>query len=522
MTAPCLDQIERLPAMLADRHLWPECMTILRRACAAEEAGEVDRQVLVNRAEALTAGDFLTQVLLLSFLFALTRNPAYAARLLRTVVDAKPEPALARFFYWQFDSIAFRMPDVFGIAEQVVLAKFYRRMVDEWRGRLRVDVPWMRVRARTRGNVVVAAVQMLGVGHAPTHQTLETCRTLQRDFGKRVLLVNTAEMPRAMPLPWFGAFAANIEESLTGLTEVRHNGEVFAFRQYAGGTESDDDMTGCIRTVAAWKPEFVFTVGGPCVAADLCAGFTTVVTLPMGAGVPISAGTLFVALGAPDERQRRLRLALQVPDQRATSLPQCAFDLPVRSAKLHRETLGIPRDAFVLVVAGNRLDDDVTAEFAAALAALLENVPRTFAVFVGPFPRYGTLAAGRAALRDRTRAIGFQTDLLAVYEVGDAFLNPPRLGGGSSVAFALAMGLPVLTLAGGDAAPVAGAAFVFPSFDAIQAEVRRLTEDAAYRERKQGQARSRWNEISDRKRMMATLLGWIEPRLSLRARGNGK
>jgi glycosyltransferase involved in cell wall biosynthesis len=380
-----------------------------------------------------------------------------------------------------------------------------------------MDLHWMPPEERCGGHVVVAAVQMLNVAHAPTHQTLETCRTLQRDLGKRVLLVNTAEMPRAMPLPYYGAIGANFAESLTGLAEVAYKGEVFAFRQFAGGMKTDEELTDCLRTVAAWKPEFVFTIGGPSVAADLCAGYTTVVTLPMAAGFPVSAGTLFVALGVPDEKQRRLQQALQVPNERVTFLSQGAFDLPPRSATLHRAALGIPDGAFVLVVAGNRLDDDITGEFAAALAGLLETAPRAFAVFVGPFQDHDQLASSEPDLRDRTRAIGFQTDLLAAYEIGDAFLNPPRLGGGSSAAFALAVGLPVLTLAQGDVAAVVGEAFVFPSFAAIEAEVRRLMADAAYREMRQAQARSRWDEISDRKRMMGALLGWIEERLSLRA-----
>ncbi|MGA3023315.1 MAG: hypothetical protein ABSF98_00960 [Bryobacteraceae bacterium] len=485
-------------------------MAILNRAQAAEQAGAIPRQALVDRVEALAADGFHSQVLMLSFLFAVTRSRAYARQLLNTVVRTGLDPPLARFFYWQFDSIAFRFPETFGDAEQIMLAEFYRRLVGQWRGRLRMDLHWMPPAERCGGHVVVAAVQMLNVAHAPTHQTLETCRTLQRDLGKRVLLVNTAEMPRAMPLPYYGALGANFAEPLTGLAEVAYKGEVFAFRQFAGGMKTDEELTDCLRTVAAWKPEFVFTIGGPSVAADLCAGFTTVVTLPMAAGFPVSAGTLFVALGVPDEKQRRLQQALQVPDERVTFHAQGTFDLPPRSATLQRAALEIPDDAFVLVVAGNRLDDDVTGEFATAVAGLLETAPRAFAVLVGPF-------AGQASLSRRTRAIGFQTDLLAVYEIGDAFLNPPRLGGGSSAAFALAMGLPVLTLAEGDVAAVAGEAFVFPSFAAIEAEVRRLMADTTYRESRRAQARSRWNEISDRQRMMAALLGWIEPRLPLRA-----
>lgn len=516
MNARLFAEIGYIPARMADPLQWAECLAVLRRADKAlESSKDGEREELVHYVEALRGSGFHTQVLLLSFLFGFTRDPVWARRLLDAVEFVHLPLAVAKFLYWQLDATAFRFPGVYDDAARVRIAGFYQRVVQVARAILPDHRRWIPPEARTAGNIVVTAVQMIGVAHAPTHQVLENCRTLQRYFWKRVLLVNTAEIPQAMPIPFYNAFAANSEPGLAGHTSIRYRDEVLAFRQFDGGMNTADEVAAYVDLVAAWNPSFILTLGGPSVAADFCADFTTVATMPMACELPVSRGTLYLVPGAPNQRARWFQNALGIADERVIFTP-FAYDLPARSRSLTRAAMGIPDDAFAIAVVGNRLDDDVSANFVEALAGMLGRVPRTFAVFIGEFPRYSEIAGTNRVIRERSCTAGFQKDLLAVYEVCDAFLNPPRLGGGSSAAFALAMGLPVLTLAGGDVSGVVCDEFRFASYEAMREELRRYVADAAFRQQRKGLARSRFRELSDRTAAVGHLLNEIGARLSLR------
>ena len=104
-----------------------------------------------------------------------------------------------------------------------------------------------------------------------------------------------------------------------------------------------------------------------------------------------------------------------------------------------------------------------------------------------------------------------------MYQHCDAYLNPPRYGGGSSAAFALAMGVPVLTLATGDVANIAGPRFVFASFDEIKAFVGRAATDLDHRREWSATAKARFDAIADREGMLRQIVDGVAARAELRA-----
>jgi len=70
----------------------------------------------------------------------------------------------------------------------------------------------------------------------------ETCRSLQRDLGKEVLLINTAEMPRVSPLPFYGAFVANYEQQYSPAQRFKYEGETF------NSGSSRADLSGTVKS----------------------------------------------------------------------------------------------------------------------------------------------------------------------------------------------------------------------------------------------------------------------------------
>jgi glycosyltransferase involved in cell wall biosynthesis len=249
------------------------------------------------------------------------------------------------------------------------------------------------------------------------------------------------------------------------------------------------------------KPSFVFSLGHSNVAADLCAEFLTVTTMPFGTNLPHARSNLFVLPRRRRPDDAAFMAQWGIGDDQIIEA-EYTFRLPERTATLTRGDLGLPEDAYVIAIVGNRLDEEITDAVAAELAALLAAVPRAFLAFMGTFPSYARLAQRDAVFATRSAFLGHQKDVPAAYECCDAYWNPPRWGGGSSAAFALAMGLPVLTRATGDVANIAGERFVFGSADEILRFVAAAAGGPGHRGEWSAWAKARFEAISDRDGML--------------------
>ena len=93
----------------------------------------------------------------------------------------------------------------------------------------------------------------------------------------------------------------------------------------------------------------------------------------------------------------------------------------------------------------------------------------------------GTMpAALSASPGGRIRALPTRDDLPAVLRCSDIYVNPPRMGGGFSVAEAMGEGLAVATLGGSDGGDKVGA-LAFPDLDGYLRGLEALTASAEAR-----------------------------------------
>ena len=450
------------------------------------------------------------RVLFLSFLFAVTRDAGYL-----TAIDAtlskRPFTLQERyFFYWQLVTRHGEQP---GGPDAAAL---YKSLLQEARSLPGVGGRWIPPRHRDPNAVIVLTTQLLGPQHAPTAECIDYCLMLQ-DLGKTVLLVNTAVMPWARPLPYYDAVRFNYLDSYSRVGKLNINERSIDFYQCRQPMPNAAEAAAIVRTVRERRPALVISMGHSNLAADLCAQVVTVATMAFVAQVARARSSLYLLprpLGDGDrDHMRRWEIDPgQVVEIAAT------FRLPPRTKTFARRDLGLPEDAYVIAIVGNRLDDEITDTAAAELKRLLEQLPEAFVAFAGTFPGYARFTERDPIFAARTAFLGFQNDMLAVYDCCNAYWNPPRYGGGSSAAYALASGVPVLTLDGGDVALAAGRRFVFPSFDAMRAFVVRNARDAEHRRTWQAAARDRFSEMSDREGMMQRLLQDVAAKAEVRAR----
>ncbi len=116
--------------------------------------------------------------------------------------------------------------------------------------------------------------------------------------------------------------------------------------------------------------------------------------------------------------------------------------------QLTRAQLRLPEDAVIWVTAGFRLEQEVADPWAARMIAALAAHPGALWLLGGGDGQVPKSL--QQAPPGRVCALATRPDMAAVLSLCDIYVNPPRMGGGFSVAEAMAGRLPVLAFAGSD------------------------------------------------------------------------
>lgn len=118
-----------------------------------------------------------------------------------------------------------------------------------------------------------------------------------------------------------------------------------------------------------------------------------------------------------------------------------------RQTNIQRSDLGISNDAVLWISVGARLNKEISANWASDILKLLARYPNVHWLLVGVNTLPGVLNAENS---QRIHALGYRTDVIDLLDMADIYLNPPRIGGGFSVAEAMAQGLAVVSFANSD------------------------------------------------------------------------
>ena len=165
-----------------------------------------------------------------------------------------------------------------------------------------------------------------------------------------------------------------------------------------------------------------------------------------------------------------------------------------KASQLTRAALGLDDRAVVWITAGFRLKREIEGVWASQMLQLMSRHPKVVWLLVGGA---GELPqALQQAAPGRVRALATRDDLPGVFRCCDIYVNPPRMGGGFSVAEAMAEALPVTAFANSDGGDKLGE-LALPDLDAYLARLAALSQDPELR-RSMGQAlRQRFDERLD-------------------------
>jgi glycosyltransferase involved in cell wall biosynthesis len=202
-----------------------------------------------------------------------------------------------------------------------------------------------------------------------------------------------------------------------------------------------------IETIAGFDPDLVFFIGLNSPLMATLYQSRPVLGLCVHAVPPMAPVDVWLAATQSLAEQSSQVWGSAMPAAWAYYHPYRISLKPIHRA-LSRADLEVTADHIVLVSVGSRLKEEISGEWAAQMSELLQQHPAAVWVLVGGV---GVLPEALAQLpAEKIRLLPHHADVRSVYRCCDVYVNPPRLGGGFSVAEAMAEGLPVVTFADSD------------------------------------------------------------------------
>lgn len=434
---------------------------------------------------------------LLSFLLKATDNLTIFKTILQyCLVDDEISKEQKFFLYYQLLQYRFVHPHVGDNEVEQLFDQLYTHIFEGYCKSLCIEKKIVPVDKRDNEAIVVLSSQVLEPEHGPTKTLFDRCCVLKNKLGKRVYIINTAEfMSSAQIINYFQIQVPGYVEGYSRVERIAYETDEYPFMQCPKEMPQESIINDIIEKVKAINPYFIVTIGGNSIVSDVCSNYyptLTVGTVP--SGLSTTKGQ-FQTIGRTINHDDREWLAQHgyTEEHLIESLFTSSFKKQTHAYT--REELGLPDGRFIVEVVGARLDDEVDEDFRNLLHPLMEQ--GIFFAFAGVFKKYEEYAQKDKLFADNSIFLGFQEDMLAVNELCDLYLNPRRIGGGTSVAEALYKGLPAVTFNYGDVGVGAGEAFHVSSYEEAYEQIMRYSKDKEYYTKQSQLAKERAARLMD-------------------------
>ncbi len=349
---------------------------------------------------------------------------------------------------------------------------------------------------RSKELVIVLTTQMLGLSHAPTKLMMDRCYALEKNLNKKVFIINTADvLSEYGKIPWYKSHVGGYIEELSSVNTLKYRDTAFSYFQCPRQMPDANIIGEILKLVSDEKPEYIIAVGENNLTACLCSKTVPVLTLTLTSTARIGVRTTFQAISGDLAEEDKLWLKKHNFPQEHFVEGAVTYALSEQKNRFSRKDLKLPEDGFICICVGYRLDNEVDDGFLQLLQKLAKN--DVYTVFVGNFDRFDEVCRNYSELADHLIPLGIQNDTLAIYECCDVYINPKRIGGGTSAVEAMSKALPVLTLDYGDIKHVAGRDFCYDSYDDMYEEILQLAKDPIHLNTLKEKALKRAGELTD-------------------------
>lgn len=413
-------------------------------------------------------------------------------------------------WFWLFHQIKRFCLEHASVSGMDIAQRLYEEVLMVWKEACREFCMPIPKEERERNRVAVIVLQFIGSRHAPTKTAIERIETLQNEMGRELVVVHSAEqMTMRGRLPFWNESIGAIDHCLDGMNTIQGN-EALKFLMYQPKAAMPDfqEIRAIVNMLREYRPYEVFVLGNYCLLGDLISRMIPTICISMTFSVVPVKHHQFVAVGkhlTEDDFQYLLENGC---DRERYIESVFTFRPIAQKTTLTREMLGLPKDRFLLSVVGIRLDSEVTEEF-------VNGIKKAFThgchlVFAGDFFEYEEMSQKVPELKEYSTYVGYQKDILAFQEICDLYVNPPRVGGGFSVAEAFCKGKPGVTLSWGDVAASAGPEFRVKDLRDMTDTIIRYKEDPDFYAAQSQKALARSRELFDGKRALENILDKVE------------
>jgi hypothetical protein len=449
------------------------------------------------------------KIFFLSLLLSLNPKPEYFNQLLKIASNEDTIEVTTKYFIlYQCISIGFTTTKVKDEKTSSLFMALYYKIYDVYFEQLKSAFTFIPKEKREKKLIFVMIAQFTNLNHGPTKTALDRCTSLQ-ELGYEVLLINTCEFLSSVGLiPFYGLVQANVNKELQSYNSVDFNNHVVPYYQ-ASNMPSLEGIINILLIVQEYKPYMIFNIGSYNLTADLCSNFVpvaTVTTVP--SSLPTTKSQFHITgreIKTSDiEHMKKYGFGKE-------NLISSTFTFTFKPQVHHytREDLGLPEDKFLLVLVGGRLSKEISNEF---IDLLLQTTitSNTHLVFLGLFEQFEQLSSKNELFKKNATNLGMQDDVLAILECCDLYINPRRVGGGTSSIEALFKGVPVVTYRQGDVYTCAGDEFGIDNDDAMVDIINRYSNDKEFYKMMSQLSLEKAKMLVDSKTKLESLIQTIE------------
>lgn len=434
---------------------------------------------------------------IMSFLLYATKNQTlYCEMIDYCMKDSEITKETKFFLYYQFVRFNFINQEAVSDEVEDLLDDLYSCIYQEYYMQVEEEYTFIPKVERKSDFVIVLISQILDMGHGPTKTLLDRCRILEEVLNKKVYIINTAEcMSKNGEVKFFGKGTANYLAEFCNKEWLEYNGREYLFYQCPEEMPSVPIIREILEVIKTEKPYFILTIGGNSIVSDICSNVIPTIAISLAPSDKTITRGQFQAIGRriSDREEKWMIKHNYSKEHMIESLFTSAFK--AQTHKYTREQLGLPKEGVIAVLIGGRLDWDIDAKCLKMLFKLMEK--GIYIAFVGEFLRYDKIANENEIFKQYGVNLGFQDDVLAVCECCDLYINPKRMGGGTSVAEALHKGLPVVTMNYGDGAVGTGEDFWVVDYDEMYRKVLKYASDKEFYDLMSNKAKERAVRLMD-------------------------
>ena len=451
------------------------------------------------------------KVAYVQLLALLDKSPKSMEKLLLTIRQGGFEKEIKYNLWCQCRAMIFYVPAFSSKEVSKLYLDIYLEIVDEYRKEFGIGLNKVPYDERNHNLAVVITSQYTDMGHGPTKSCFYRAKALKQIGHKDVLIINTNDLLPYMPyLPLFWKVKQSVNAELNDANYVGDDEVKIDYFQLEEKEQMDISSLGTIvETIQELKPSFIVNIGGFNITASLLNDIIPVLLVGMAPGQLQYDGTDYFTCSLNESEE--LHSLMEYLGAGKDSLIPSVFtsDLKKQSETHTREEFGIPTDRLVACVIGARLDVDIDNVF----ADLLNSMEDVFVVFMGKFEKYDDICVKHHNLAKNSINLGSVSDILSHVELCDIYINPRRLGGGTSSVEAMSKGVVPISLSYGDVYYNIGEDFAVQDYEAMLQRVGKLKLDRDYYNEMSIKAKKRAEYLCDTKHRFIDTINELESRL---------